>query len=140
MRKTLAGIGIIAVALAGCATTHTPAVKPAPTATTSGPTVAQKVTPAPAPKPAAIRSAVPQNGLSAAENEAIFFKMVDEQTKGISHKQATVIVSQACDKFDEHKTLSEITSKLGSTQEAVIVGAGVSTYCPQHNADVGIKK
>jgi hypothetical protein len=139
-KKTLAGIGIIALALAGCATTETPVAKPAPTVTTPGPTVAQKVTPAPAPKPAATRSAVPQHGLSATENEDIFFKMVDEQTTGISHEQAKVIASQACDKFDENKTLSEITSELGSTDEAVIVGVGVSTYCPEHNDDVGVKE
>jgi|GEM_PF-5480463 Protein of unknown function (DUF732) len=139
MKKALAGIGIIALALAGCATTETPVAKPAPTVTatvtTPGPTVTQKVTPAPAPapKPAATRSAVPYNGLSAAENEGIFFKLVDEHTTGISHEKAKVIASQACDKFDEKQTLGEVTNELGTTDEAYIAGAGVSTYCPEHN-------
>jgi Protein of unknown function (DUF732) len=154
MKKALAYAGVFGLMLvgSGCGRTTTEsAVKgptPTPTVTQTqtvpGPTVTATPAPAPAPTPMSggvgtPRTAVASDGLSGPENEQIFDDTVT--SLGVTVANGHTIAWTACDRLDanikEADFLDEITSGLhtDSITAVTAIGAGVSTYCPQHNND-----
>jgi hypothetical protein len=145
VKRTSAGIGIMALVLTGCeTTTSTPVTKPAPlvttTVTTPSPTVTQTPKPLPAkPKPAVPTYVHPGQGLI---SEADFYKWVKLNTTH-TPAQGKKIAYEACMLMDDHAepaaVLSVLIAEYGGgdkqvAEEAVAVTADIKAYCPEHNA------
>jgi hypothetical protein len=160
MKRSLAVIGISALALMGCSSTNesgvgavktyppettTTEVAPAPESTTLEPVVPETTTEPvvpdtttpEAPPAAKVRTPVPQQGLSSSAVEAAYFTLIDEKAATVSHERGKELASAACDRLDANEDASTIiTSEANSVDEAFALGAGVAMYCPEHADDI----